>query len=42
MLNRAFEDAKYLEQLTGLDKLQEATLDVVDWDEDEEEYEDGV
>lgn len=36
MLQKAFDDAKYLEQITGLDKLQEETeaaLEAVDWDE---------
>lgn len=39
MLLKAFEDAKYLEQITGLDKLQDeadAVLEAVDWEEDEE------
>lgn len=39
MLSKAFSDAKYLEQLTGLDKLydeSEAAMESLDWDEDEE------
>lgn len=42
MLVKAFEDAKFLEQITGLDKLyaeSEALMDSVDWDEEEEEEE---
>lgn len=38
MLLKAFNDPKYLEQLTGLDKLfdeGEAALESVDWDEGE-------
>lgn len=37
MLRKAFDDAKYLEQITGLDKLQqetEAAMEAVDWEED--------
>jgi ubiquitin-like modifier-activating enzyme ATG7 len=40
MLVQAFEDAKFLERLTGLDKLfdeSEALMDSIDWDEDDEE-----
>jgi ubiquitin-like modifier-activating enzyme ATG7 len=40
MLLRAFNEQKYLEQLTGLDKLYEegeAALDQVDWDESDAE-----
>jgi ubiquitin-like modifier-activating enzyme ATG7 len=40
MLLKAFEDAKYLEQITGLDALHaetEAVLEAVDWDEDDDE-----
>lgn len=40
MLVQAFEDAKFLEKLTGLDKLadeSEAMMDSIDWDEDDEE-----
>jgi ubiquitin-like modifier-activating enzyme ATG7 len=43
MLLKAFNDTKYLEQLTGLDKLfdeGEAALERVDWDEGEEGGED--
>lgn len=39
MLLKAFNDQKYLESLTGLDKLfaeGEAALESVDWDEDED------
>lgn len=39
MLRKAFDDAKYLEQITGLDKLQadtEAALEAVDWDEEDD------
>lgn len=39
MLNKAFADAKYLEQLTGLDKLfadSEAAMESLDWDEDDD------
>jgi len=38
MLLKAFNDQKYLESLTGLDKLfdeGEAALESVDWDEDD-------
>ena len=38
-LVEAFNDSKYLERLTGLDKLYaegEAALDNVDWEEDDE------
>lgn len=37
MMIKAFNDAKYLESLTGLDKLfdeGEAALEKVDWDEE--------
>ena len=43
MLLQAFNDPKYLEKLTGLDKLQEETraleeeMEAVEWDEDEDE-----
>ena len=40
MLLEAFNDTKYLEKLTGLDKLfdeGEAVLESVDWDDDGEE-----
>ena len=40
MLAQAFEDAKFLERLTGLDKLcdeGEAMMDSIDWDEDDDE-----
>jgi ubiquitin-like modifier-activating enzyme ATG7 len=40
MLLEAFNDTKYLEKLTGLDKLfdeGEAALESVDWDDDVEE-----
>ena len=40
MLLEAFNDTKYLEKLTGLDKLfdeGEAALESVDWDDDGEE-----
>jgi len=40
MLSKAFEDAKYLERVTGLDKLyeeSEALLESVDWAEEEGE-----
>jgi ubiquitin-like modifier-activating enzyme ATG7 len=40
MLLEAFNDTKYLEKLTGLDKLfdeGEAALECVDWDDDGEE-----
>lgn len=39
-LLRVFNESGYLEQLTGLDKLQEeseAAMEAVDWDEDEDE-----
>ena len=37
MLLEAFNDTKYLEKLTGLDKLfDEAALESVDWDDGEE------
>jgi ubiquitin-like modifier-activating enzyme ATG7 len=42
MLLQAFNDQKYLEKLTGLDKLYEegeAALESVDWDEDDEDDE---
>lgn len=44
MLSQAFEDAKFLEKLTGLDKLGEETegvMESLDWDEDEEESDGG-
>jgi ubiquitin-like modifier-activating enzyme ATG7 len=42
MLLQAFNDQKYLESLTGLDKLfegeeGEAILESVEWDEDDDE-----
>lgn len=40
MLLEAFNDTKYLEKLTGLDKLfdeGEAALESVDWDDDDGE-----
>jgi ubiquitin-like modifier-activating enzyme ATG7 len=40
MLLAAFDDAKYLERLTGLDKLaeeSEAAMANLDWDEEDEE-----
>jgi hypothetical protein len=40
MLLEAFNDTKYLEKLTGLDKLfdeGEAALESVDWDDDDDE-----
>lgn len=40
MLLKAFEDAKYLEEITGLDKLQaeaDAVLEAVDWEEEEDD-----
>jgi ubiquitin-like modifier-activating enzyme ATG7 len=40
MLLQAFNDHKYLETLTGLDKLYdegEAALEAVDWDEEGED-----
>lgn len=42
MLLKAFDDAKYLERVTGLDKLEEETegvMEGLDWDEEEEEEE---
>lgn len=39
MLLKAFDDAKYLEQVTGLDKLQDeadAVLEAVDWEEEDD------
>ena len=45
MLLKVFNDTKYLETLTGLDKLHdegEAALEAVDWDEDEDEDEDEM
>lgn len=39
MMLKAFNDTKYLPQLTGLDKLYdegEEALEKVDWDEDED------
>ncbi len=41
MLVKAFNDAKYLETLTGLDKLfdeGEAALEKVDWDEADDDF----
>lgn len=41
MLRKVFDDAKYLEQLTGLDKLQaetEAALEAVDLDEEDDDF----
>ena len=41
MLLKAFNDHKYLETLTGLDKLYdegEAALEAVDWDDDEGDF----
>ena len=41
MLLKAFNDKKYLETLTGLDKLYnegEAVLEAVNWDEDEDDF----
>lgn len=41
MLRKAFDDAKYLEEVTGLDKLQaetDAVLEAVDWDEEDDEH----
>lgn len=40
MLLKAFNEQKFLERLTGLDKLYdegEAALEDVDWDEEEDE-----
>jgi ubiquitin-like modifier-activating enzyme ATG7 len=40
MLLEAFNDTKYLEKLTGLDKLfddSEAALESVDWDDDDDD-----
>lgn len=40
MLVQAFEDAKFLERVTGLDKLceeSEALMESLDWDEDDDE-----
>lgn len=40
MLLEAFNDAKYLERLTGLDKLMEESeraMEAVDWDEEDED-----
>ena len=42
MLSQAFEDAKYLERLTGLDKMMEESEKAMEgmlegWDEEEEE-----
>ena len=40
MLLKAFNDQKYLETLTGLDKLYaegEEALQSIDWDEEDEE-----
>ena len=40
MLLKAFNEAGYLEKLTGLDQLHdegEAALESVDWDEDDED-----
>ena len=39
MLKKVFDDAKYLEELTGLDVLHketEAILEAVDWDEEDD------
>jgi len=39
MLLKAFNEIKYLEELTGLNKLYdegEAALETVDWDEEDE------
>ncbi|GAA6027462.1 hypothetical protein JCM8097_007874 [Rhodosporidiobolus ruineniae] len=45
LVQKAAEDAKYLERLTGLDKLEEETermmAEGVDWDEDEDEDGEG-
>lgn len=41
MLHRAFDDAKYLESITGLDILQaetEAVLEAVDWEEEDDDF----
>lgn len=40
MLLKAFEDAKYLEEVTGLAQLQadtDALLEAVDWEEEEDD-----
>lgn len=40
LLRNAFDDAKHLERVTGLDKLQEETekvLQAVEWEEDEDD-----
>lgn len=40
MMLRAFNEPKFLEELTGLDKLYaggEEALEAVDWDEDDDE-----
>jgi len=40
MLLKAFEDAKYLEEVTGLAQLQaetDAILEAVDWEEEEDD-----
>ena len=40
MLLQAFNDQKYLEKLTGLDKLyseSEAVMESVDWEEEDED-----
>jgi ubiquitin-like modifier-activating enzyme ATG7 len=45
MLLRAFNEDKFLEQLTGLDKLYEegeAALEQVDWDESDAESEASI
>jgi ubiquitin-like modifier-activating enzyme ATG7 len=42
MLLKVFDDPKYLEQRTGLDKLyleSEAAMESLDWDEEDEEDE---
>lgn len=39
MLKKVFDDAKYLEEITGLDVLHketEAILEAVDWDEEDD------
>ena len=41
MLRKVFDDAKYLEQITGLDKLQaetEAALEAVDLDDEDDDF----
>lgn len=43
MLSQAFDDASYLERLTGLDKLKEESEKLMEgmeeWDEEEEDEE---